>query len=70
MARMTTVAQRRIAFNKATLDILRTSAPAHAEELNARGTSNGWWATVEYARTSGRTPEQAAEILRAAALPR
>jgi hypothetical protein len=56
----------RFAYNRAVLEALRRLSPAHAEELNSRGTARGWWCLCDFYRTSRRSPAEAArEIAKA-----
>jgi hypothetical protein len=50
----------RFAYNRQVLAALRLLSPAHAEELNSRGTARGWWVLCDFYRTSRRSPLEAA----------
>ncbi len=60
---------RRLAYNRATLAALDRDSPAHGRTLRERGEPLGWWHSVDYFRTSGRTPEQTAAALIACDIP-
>ena len=49
-------------YNRRVLDYLRTHSPAHADELNARGTARGWWDQVNYFRVMYKPVEACARV--------
>jgi hypothetical protein len=48
-------------YNQAVLAELQAKSPALAQTLNSRGSSLGWWDTINYWYTKGVKPEFAAD---------
>jgi hypothetical protein len=55
--------KRKVGYNMAVAAALGRLSPPHAVALRARGSELGWWETVTFYRTSGKSPVACARRL-------
>ena len=55
--------QHRVSYNRRTRTILWSLSKPAAELLERSGIALAWWATVDYYRTTNRSPNEAAEAI-------
>lgn len=53
----------KVQYNRDVKQWLTENAPAHAYELEVCGTARGWWDTVSYLRSVGKSPAECGQVI-------